>query len=135
MKTDIDSRINEAEVCRSMGLLVDSLNIYEKVLPSIPSDDNETLETIKKRIGLLKQEITSQDETRPPGVSEKELSMFKETFSGNNDVPAILDSASAFQEMGLHAEAVAEYAKLFQEEGAEVIITGRNQEQLDSAVN
>jgi len=116
MKTDIDSRINEAEVCRSMGLLVDSLNIYEKVLPSIPSDDNETLETIKKRIGLLKQEITSQDETRPPGVSEKELSMFKETFSGNNDVPAILDSASAFQEMGLHAEAVAEYAKLFQED-------------------
>jgi hypothetical protein len=31
-------------------------------------------------------------------------------------VPAILDSASAFKEMGLHGEAIPEYAKLFKED-------------------
>ena len=32
MRTDIDSRVNEAEVCRSMGLHGDALDIYEKIL-------------------------------------------------------------------------------------------------------
>ena len=113
MNVDVESRINEAEVCRSMGLFTDSLKIYENILSNVPSEDGETLETIKKRIGLLKKEIADHEDTQPKAVSAKEISMFKKTLSSKGDVPAILDSASAFKEMGLHVEAVAEFAKLF----------------------
>jgi type II secretory ATPase GspE/PulE/Tfp pilus assembly ATPase PilB-like protein len=116
MRTDIESRINEAEVCRSMGLFSDSLNIYENVLSQVSPQDAETLETVKKRINILKKEIADTEETKPRGVSAKEISMFKRTLSSQGDAPALLDSASAFKEMGLHGEAVAEYAKLFTEE-------------------
>ncbi len=116
MRTDIESRINEAEVCRSMGLFADSLSIYEKVLSEVPPQEGDTFDTVKKRIGLLKREIAQSEDTGPKGVSEKEISMFKKTLSAQGDAPAILDSASAFKEMGLHGEAVAEYAKVFAED-------------------
>jgi type II secretory ATPase GspE/PulE/Tfp pilus assembly ATPase PilB-like protein len=116
MSTEIESRINEAEVCRSMGLFSDSLNIYENVLSQVSPQDAEILETVKKRINILKKEIADTEDTKPKGVSAKEISMFKKTLSAQGDAPALLDSASAFKEMGLHGEAVAEYAKLFSEE-------------------
>lgn len=116
MRTDIESRINEAEVCRSMGLFSDSLNIYENVLSQVPKQDAETMETVKKRIDILKKEISDTEETQPKGVSAKEISMLKKTLSVQGDAPALLDSASAFKEMGLHGDAVAEYAKLLSEE-------------------
>ena len=116
MKTDIESKINEAEVCRSMGLLADSLGIYEKILDSVSSQDTPTNEKIEKRIRLLRKEIDSEEETAPKGVSQKDISMLRERLSNQGDVPAILDSASAFKEMGLHGEAIPEYAKLFKED-------------------
>ena len=116
MKIDIESRINEAEVCRSMGLFSDSLSIYEKILGSVSPQDTQTHDKIQKRIRLLKQEIDNLEDSGPKGVSDKELNMLRERLSNQGDVPAILDSATAFKEMGLHAEAIAEYAKLFKED-------------------
>ena len=116
MKTDIESRINEAEVCRSMGLFSDSLGIYEKILGSVSSQDTQTHDKIEKRIRLLKQEIDSHEQTAPKGVSAKEITMFRKRLSDQGDVPAILDSASAFKEMGLFGEAIPEYAKLLKED-------------------
>ena len=116
MNADIESKINEAEVCRSMGLFEDSLKIYEKILGSVSSQDGPTHEKIQKRIRLLKQEINSEEETAPKGFSAKDISMFRERLSNQGDIPAILDSASAFKEMGLHGEAIPEYAKLFKED-------------------
>jgi type II secretory ATPase GspE/PulE/Tfp pilus assembly ATPase PilB-like protein len=116
MKIDIESRINEAEVCRSMGLFSDSLSIYEKILGNVSPQDAQTHEKIQKRIRLLKQEIDNLEDSGPKGVSAKELNMLRERLSNQGDVPAILDSATAFKEMGLHVEAIGEYAKLFKED-------------------
>jgi type II secretory ATPase GspE/PulE/Tfp pilus assembly ATPase PilB-like protein len=116
MRTDIDSRINEAEVCRSMGLFAESLAIYEKVLPSVPTNSSDVQETIRNRIDLLKQEIAKEEATAVPGVSAREISWIREAISSSGDLTAIVDSASAFQEMGLHNEALSEYAKLFAED-------------------
>jgi type II secretory ATPase GspE/PulE/Tfp pilus assembly ATPase PilB-like protein len=116
MKIDIESRINEAEVCRSMGLFSDSLSIYEKILGSVSPQDTQTFDKIQKRIRLLKHEIDNLEDSGPKGVSAKELNMLRERLSNQGDVPAILDSATAFKEMGLHAEAIAEYTKLFKED-------------------
>jgi len=116
MRTDIESRINEAEVCRSMGLYGDSLSIYENILTIVPPQDGQTQDKIQKRINLLKKEMADREETKPKEVTAKDISMFKKTFSTQGDVTEILDSASAFQEMGLHGEAVSEYVKLFEED-------------------
>jgi type II secretory ATPase GspE/PulE/Tfp pilus assembly ATPase PilB-like protein len=116
MRTDIESRINEAEVCRSMGLYGDSLSIYESILSIVSPQDSQTQDKIQKRINLLKKEISDTETKKTKEVSAKDISMFKKTFSSQGDVTEILDSASAFQEMGLHGEAVAEYVKLFSED-------------------
>jgi type II secretory ATPase GspE/PulE/Tfp pilus assembly ATPase PilB-like protein len=116
MKNDIESRINEAEVCRSMGLFGDSLTIYEGILTLGPSQDSQTQDKIQKRINFLKKEMSETEEKKPTQVSAEDISMFKKTFSNEGDVAETLDSASAFQEMGLHGEAIAEYLKLFKED-------------------
>jgi len=116
MRTDIESRINEAEVCRSMGLYGDSLNIYENILSVVSPQDAQVQDKIQKRIGLLKKEIADQEDTQPKGVSAKDITMLKKSFTSQGDASENLDSASAFQEMGLHGEAVAEYVKIFEED-------------------
>jgi len=116
MRTDIESRINEAEVCRSMGLYGDSLNIYESILSIVSPQDAQVQDKIKQRIGLLKKEISDQEDTKPKGVSAKDITMLKKSFTSQGDASESLDSASAFQEMGLHGEAVAEYVKIFQDD-------------------
>jgi len=125
MRTDIESRINEAEVCRSMGLHSDSLSIYESILTIVSPQDAPVQDKIKKRIGLLKKEIADMADTKPKDVSAKDISMLKKSFTSQGDVSEILDSATAFQEMGLHGEAIAEYVKMFKEEyPAEKIVPG-----------
>ncbi len=110
-KTDIETRINEAEVCRSMGLFLESLAIYEKVLPLVPADAGDLHERIRSRIDLLRQEIAKEESGGGPGVSAEEISWIREAISASDDESAVLDSASAFQEMGLFEEALGEYAK------------------------
>ena len=99
-----------------MGLFLESLSIYEKILPSVPGSASDIQEKIRNRIDLLKQEIAKEEATAVPGVSAKEISWIREAISSSGDLSAILDSASAFQEMGLHGEAVSEYAKLLGED-------------------
>ena len=73
MSTDIESRINEAEVCRSMGLYGDSLDIYENILSLVDPQDAQVQATIQKRINLLKIEIGDQDETLPSAVDAEDV--------------------------------------------------------------
>jgi type II secretory ATPase GspE/PulE/Tfp pilus assembly ATPase PilB-like protein len=96
-----------------MGLFAESLAIYEKVLPSVMSQNPKIKETICSRIDLLKQEIAKEEAASSPGMSTKNISWIRDAMSNKGDFSAILDSASAFQEMGLQGEAVSEYAKLF----------------------
>ena len=117
MNTEIESKINEAEVCRSMGLFEDSLRIYESIISSTLADqDSQTHDKIQKRIRLLKHEINNEEQTAPRGVSAQDITLLRNSLSNQGDVPAILDSASAFKEMGLHGEALPEYVKLLKED-------------------
>ncbi|UCF93190.1 MAG: type II/IV secretion system protein [Desulfobacterales bacterium] len=116
MKTDVDSRINEAEVCRSMGLFADALNIYEQILSILPPGDAKIQEKIQTRINILKKEVEKDNSIAAKDVSAKELSLLKNALSTEGDASALLDSASSLKEMGLYEEAVAEYVKLFKED-------------------
>ena len=55
---DVNSKINEAETCRSMKLFTDSLRIYEGILAAVPIQDIDMHAKVQNRIRLLKQEIS-----------------------------------------------------------------------------
>ena len=117
MKEDIKARINEAEVCRSMGLYDESLDIYKKIIPSLSKKDVEILKTIKSKISEVEQEAVKVEKTEPNQVSAEEISKFKEALMVEDESStALLDSAAAFSDMGLHKEAAAEYKKLIFED-------------------
>lgn len=113
MSMDVNTRIKEAEVYYSMGLTVESLGIYEQIISERPELDAKGYETITEKIGRLKKEIADREKTDSESVSAEDVSAFKESLSGCEEVPAIIDSASAFKELGLFADAVSEYQKLF----------------------
>ena len=117
MKTDIKARINEADVCRSMGLYDESLDIYKHIFSSLPEKDVKTLKIIKEKISGVEKKAANLQKTESNQVSAEDISRFKKTMiadDGSNT--AILDSAEAFSDMGLHKEAAAEYKKiLFQD--------------------
>jgi type II secretory ATPase GspE/PulE/Tfp pilus assembly ATPase PilB-like protein len=112
MRSDIDSRINEAEVCRSMGLFAESLAIYEKVLLAVPVQAPEIKDTILGRIDHLKQEIAKENAITAGEASTKDITLIRGAIGSADDLSAVFDSAAAFKEMGLHGEAASEYAKL-----------------------
>ncbi|MCP4687166.1 MAG: hypothetical protein GY859_03890, partial [Desulfobacterales bacterium] len=53
-KLSVESKLNEAEVCRSMGLLSEALGVYEQILVDMPDLDGPELEKIKKKINGLR---------------------------------------------------------------------------------
>ena len=115
VQTHIDLKINEAEACRSMQLLNDSLRIYEEVLADVPSQETAVHAKIENRIRLLRQEITDIENRGPDGDIDGEIDSIIGQLPEQEDAEMIFDKASAFKEMGLHRKAVAEYAKLFRE--------------------
>jgi type II secretory ATPase GspE/PulE/Tfp pilus assembly ATPase PilB-like protein len=113
---DVNSKITEAETCRSMQLFSDSLRIYEEILADVPQQDRDMQEKIEKRLRLLKQEIADQENRRPEEDPGSELDDILHQFGDEQDASVIFDKAAAFKEMGLHRKAVAEYARLFKED-------------------
>jgi type II secretory ATPase GspE/PulE/Tfp pilus assembly ATPase PilB-like protein len=115
---EVDVRINEAEVCRSMGLYDESLTIYEQILAGLPESDGELVETVKTKIADIRSEIAAREQTEVKRVSAKDISMLKKTLSSQDagqDGPSgqtLLDSAASFKELGLFSEAINEYEKL-----------------------
>jgi len=113
-KIDLQFKLNEAEVYRSMGLLAESLNVYEKILSDIPKSDSSNREKVEQTIGQVKKEIVDEEQANVENVSTEDISILKKAVSNNENVQAVLASASAWKELGLYGEAVAEYEKLFQ---------------------
>ena len=111
-KMDLESKINEAETYRTMGLLDESLGVYQQILKGIQELDPTRQESIRQNILGLKKQI-GQAKVEGQNLSPKDISTFKESVSNVDSVPVTLDSASAFRELGLYNEAVSEYEKLF----------------------
>ena len=112
IKRDLYSKINEAKVCFSMGLYAEALGIYEEIFVFFPDLDSKIKDEINEQIRLLKKEIDELEHADAKRVSVDDISLLK-SLSSQEDFTAILDSSSAFKELGLFGEAVAEYEKLF----------------------
>ena len=113
--TDIEARLNEADACRSMQLLQDSLHIYEGVLATLPPHYTDMQARIENRIRLLKQEISDSENQTPDAGIDGEIESIIGGLPDQDGPDLSFDKASAFKEMGLHHKAVAEYARLFRE--------------------
>ena len=112
-KMNLESKINEAEIYRSMGLLSESLGVYESVLSDLPASDIDNQDKIKQKISQINREIVEQEEVDKQDISSEDISILKNGASDEEDVQAVLASAAAWKELGLYGEAVAEYEKLF----------------------
>lgn len=110
---EIKSKINEAEAYRSMGLLGESLAVYEQILSDTPELSDSDRKTVNEKITLLRNRIAELKEEAVEELSSKDLLLFREKLSSDKDVTAILDSAAAFRELGLFKNTISEYKKLF----------------------
>ncbi len=106
----IKNKIQEAETYYSMGMLDDSLSIYNQVLAAGAAIDQEELTRIRERVNQLKIEILNNK--AKPGLSDGDLYLIKKSISSTGSVKDIINNASALKELGLHREAAAEYEKL-----------------------
>jgi type II secretory ATPase GspE/PulE/Tfp pilus assembly ATPase PilB-like protein len=107
-----DAKINEADVCFSMGLFEEALSIYEQVIKEFPDLTGDKLRSLEEKIINVRKELEEKEKDEAGSVSSQEISMLKKSLSGQEDIPAILDSASAFKDLGLYEEALAEFEKL-----------------------
>ncbi len=110
---DLSTRINEAEVYKSMGLLEEAMGVYQKLLADPAALAPEEQESIKEKLEELRKELDTQEDGDQEGVSQEEITAIKESLSAQENVQTILDGAFAFKELGLYEEAVGEYTRLF----------------------
>ncbi len=111
--TEIETRMKEAEVYYSMGLLEESLAAYEALLSELPQEDRASRSGIDERLEQLREELESDGDLHTTDdFSTRDLSFLRQTFAADEDNTAILESAQAFQELGLYNEAISEWEKL-----------------------
>jgi type II secretory ATPase GspE/PulE/Tfp pilus assembly ATPase PilB-like protein len=115
----VDLKIKEAETCYEMGIYDEALKIFNQVVSSNASLAPEAREELSQKITRLRTEIEAQQESVKAGVSPEDISVFKKTLSAQQDIPSLLDGAAALKELGLLAEAVAEYEKVLSAEPGE----------------
>ena len=108
----IKNKIQEAETYYSMGMLDDSLSIYDQILTAGAAIDPEELTRIRERVNQLKNEVLNNNAKPGPSLSEGDLYLIKKSISSTGSVKDIINNASALKELGLLREAAAEYEKL-----------------------
>jgi len=111
-KIKIKNKLQEAETYYSMGMLDDSLNIYDQILTAGAEIDQEELIRIRERVNQLKNEILNNKAKPGPSLSEGDLYLIKKTMAPSGSIKDIINNASALKELGLTREAAAEYEKL-----------------------
>ena len=113
-KSDIKTKIKEAEACHSMGMIDEALSLYEQLLALSSADDDPDAETFRSKISQLRKEIEVRETADNQGLSAEDITLFRKNLSLHDDVPTILDGARALKELGLLEEATVEYEKLLQ---------------------
>jgi type II secretory ATPase GspE/PulE/Tfp pilus assembly ATPase PilB-like protein/tetratricopeptide (TPR) repeat protein len=108
---DISHKINEAEAYYKHGLFEEAKIIFEGLLEA-DDIDGETSVFLVDRIKEIQKDIEELEKVDQQILSTQQASQLADTWKGKGTVPEILDSAEAFEDLGLHDEALAEYGKL-----------------------
>ena len=113
---DISEKVKEAETYRSMGLLEESILTYEEILHFESALENNARKQFEETISDIRNELEFIENGEENLVSEEEIAIIRDTLSRTQEIPDILDSASAFMELGLYKEALSDYKKLLDNE-------------------
>ena len=112
-KSDLSARLKTADTYSSMGLYDEAVEIYQELLSNYPDMDEQTRQSISDKIDEIGGQIEEADMEIPDNLSIEEVTHIKSGLAIGESAPEICDSATAFKELGLYKEAVAEYEKLF----------------------
>ena len=109
---NVSEKVKEAETYRSMGLLEESILIYEEILDFDFALEDDTRKHFKTIIADIREELESLENGEGNTVSEEDIAIIRDTLSITDGIPHILDTATAFMELGFYKEALSEYEKL-----------------------
>ncbi len=115
---NVDLRIKEAETCYAMGMIEESLDLYQQVAASGSTLSSQARLTLSEKVDRLKKEIQDQKESEKKALSAEHISVVKKTLSIPEDFATLIDGAAALKELGLMEEAAAEYEKLMEADPA-----------------
>ncbi len=110
--SEINAKINEAELYQSMGLLEAGLDTYHHLLSDFQISDPQKEQEIQSRMTFLKSQIHELDKEGVGKVSPRELSILQGS-PAEETVETLIESAAALKELGLVKESSAEYEKAF----------------------
>ena len=119
---NIESKINEAEVCRNMGLHQDAVKIYERVITELPPHESQRRAQLQKQITLLQKEIDSRERVDPGSITDGDIDILIDQLPDPDDPASIFDKASAFKEMGLNEQAISDLFMLIGKDYPDQII-------------
>jgi type II secretory ATPase GspE/PulE/Tfp pilus assembly ATPase PilB-like protein/tetratricopeptide (TPR) repeat protein len=108
---DIAHKINEAEAYCKHGLFSEAVQIFEQIL-EYDDVDNDTSRFVVERIKEIQKDIEELEKVDQQILSSQQANQLADTWKGKGTVPEIIDSAEAFEDLGLNDEAAAEYGKL-----------------------
>ncbi|NOY70311.1 MAG: Flp pilus assembly complex ATPase component [Deltaproteobacteria bacterium] len=112
-KSDLAARLKTADTYGSMGLYDEAVEIYQELLSTCPNMDEATRQSISDKVDEFAGQAEDVDIEIPDNLSIEEVTHIKTGLAIGESAPEICDSATAFKELGLYKEAVAEYEKLF----------------------
>ncbi len=115
----VEKKLKEAEVCRSMGLLDESLSICNKLLENKDGIEDEKIRSIEEKIEILKEEIEIQSKENLHKRFSRDLIYRPGNFSEKESAGKFLRRAEALKDIGLVADAAREYEKFFETETVE----------------
>ncbi|WP_051327844.1 ATPase, T2SS/T4P/T4SS family [Desulfatirhabdium butyrativorans] len=114
----VPAKMHEAVVYHEMGLYEESLRICNELLLHAKSIEPARVEEILKRSADARRRIQEM-EAEPSvngSVSSREMAILQQQLQQETRTEDILESASALFELGLFAQASAEYEKAFRKE-------------------
>lgn len=112
VSVEISRKLREAEAYSSMGLIAESLKLYEEILSGIAGQNPQKMQFIKNKISKLKEKLKAGQDQVHPRASTANLSVMKQTLAIGEGPDDIHFMANALKELGFFKEAVAEYEKL-----------------------
>jgi len=105
----------EAELYRAHGLLEEARDLYRQVLDKSTTLKPNLAVPLEEKIGQLDKELTELAESEvniSDVVSNRELSILRESWGDAHSPADIGTCASALSSIGLHEAAIEEYGKL-----------------------
>ncbi|MGM0451919.1 MAG: ATPase, T2SS/T4P/T4SS family [Thermodesulfobacteriota bacterium] len=111
--SDMHAKMRTAEAYESHGLYDEAVSLYQTILADYEDIDPDSRAKIEEKINSLSLQLDDDTGDQPAqAISSEEVTHIKSGLSIGESAPEIYDSATAFKELGLYKEAVAEYQKL-----------------------